>query len=106
MFSHEFTPIKFSLWFHTNRTEIEQQYLSEVGSVLEQVRRCFDCDGRGYHNCDLGHSHDCDPCDGSGKVTKEIDEVLQDYARNIYDIQVSKDREKVFNFLKEQSHAS
>lgn len=104
MFSHEFVPIKFTTWFQRNHAEIEQQYLSEAGPVLEQVRRCFDCDGKGSHECDLGHSHDCNRCDGTGKVMKEVDEVLQDYARKLYDAQVSRDREKVFEFLKEQNH--
>ena len=30
---------------------------------------CAYCHGDGVRECDMGHQHDCDYCDGTGKVT-------------------------------------
>jgi len=105
MFSLDMKPMKFFDWFLQNQDELSQQYLSQVGPIVSQTRRCHHCDGKGYHECDLGHEHECDPCDGEGTIEKEQDEVLQDFARNIYNTQVKSDYEKVNTFLKEQEHA-
>jgi len=105
MFSLDLRPIKFQDWFLQNRDEMSQQYHSLAGPLVTQTRRCHECDGKGHHECDLGFDHDCYHCDGEGTIEKEQDEVLEDFARKIYDAQVKSDYEKVKIFLKEQEHA-
>lgn len=34
----------------------------------EQSSTCAKCDGEGTIECDLGHDHDCDQCDGDGEM--------------------------------------
>lgn len=31
-----------------------------------KIRKCYDCDGEGERECDMGHTHKCDTCDGDG----------------------------------------
>lgn len=33
-------------------------------------RECSDCDGDGVTECDQGHEHNCEPCNGLGKIRK------------------------------------
>jgi len=106
MFSLEFTPVKFQYWYLQNKDWVASQHLIEHGIPASKERSCSDCDGDGYHQCDMGHSHGCEKCDGTGKTVKEADEVLEEYGRTLYNAQVKSDREKLVNFLKEQEHAS
>ena len=108
MFSHEFVPMNYHRWFLLNKVWVETQYRSEYGEPFDKDTRCSHCDGQGYAECDLGHSHDCEECDGEGKTTKSPGEVLEEYGWKLYREQVISDREKVNKFLKEQEqeHAS
>lgn len=31
-----------------------------------KIVNCLECEGKGYRECDLGHEHDCEECDGDG----------------------------------------
>jgi hypothetical protein len=104
MFSLEFTPVKFQNWYHLHKDWVASQHLATHGIPQSKERSCFACDGDGYHECDMGHSHDCGNCDGTGKIVKETDEVLEEYGRTLYNAQVKSDHEKVAKFLKEQEH--
>lgn len=104
MFSLEFTPIKFQEWYLRNAQWVQDQYHGEFGIPLEKDVRCGACDGKGYHECDMGHSHDCEYCDGEGKTIKTPDEALEEYGMKLYRIQIEWDRNKITKFLKEQEH--
>jgi hypothetical protein len=34
----------------------------------QKVTICSECEGEGYRECDLGHEHDCEDCDGNGVI--------------------------------------
>lgn len=105
MFSLEFTPIKFHTWYLQNTQWVQDQYHGEFGIPLDKDVQCGYCGGKGYHECDLGHSHDCEYCEGEGKTIKTPDEALEEYGMKLYKIQIERDRNKTIKFLKEQEHA-
>lgn len=39
-------------------------------STNSQRPKCETCSGTGSRECDLGHDHDCDKCDGDGRLGK------------------------------------
>ena len=39
---------------------------------LYDIRECNQCDGDGYQECDLGHEHDCEKCNGRGEIKGDI----------------------------------
>lgn len=43
----------------------------EVDRLWQTVEECYECSGRGWATCSMGHQHDCDDCDGEGDVTTE-----------------------------------
>lgn len=52
--------------------------LSKIKELLERIPKkhdfdikyneCFKCEGRGSQECNLGHEHDCETCDGEGEI--------------------------------------
>lgn len=106
MFSLNFTPIPFHRWMLENSEWIESQYRAEFGALLDKNTRCSYCDGQGYAECDLGHSHDCEECDGEGEFTKTPEDVLEEYGGKLYRAEIKKDHEKVSKFLKEREEES
>lgn len=106
MFSLEFTPTKFKIWYSQNAEWVRDQYHGEYGIPLEKDVRCGDCYGKGYHECDLGHSHNCERCDGEGKSIETPDEALEEYGLKLFRIQIEQDRSKITRFLKEQEDAT
>jgi hypothetical protein len=52
--------------------EWRDKMLEERGGI--DTSPCDDCEGGGMRECDMGHSHACQTCEGSGKInalTKE-----------------------------------
>lgn len=56
--------------------------LAEVAAIMlgdlakiPATAPCDRCGGKGYRECDIGHEHDCDSCDGAGhqKVQVPVD---------------------------------
>jgi hypothetical protein len=45
----------------------EWQKLPEVLEMFGTLNECSTCDGEGVHECECGHTHTCNACDGSGK---------------------------------------
>lgn len=91
MSSPNFVPMGFTLWFSINREQLEQEF--EVESPHEKVE-CSDCLGTGYVECNMCYEHDCEECDGHGK----IQETLRDYAMSQYDKNIAQDVERVKNY--------
>ncbi len=50
-------------------SKIEKQILTLTPMVDETVT-CIDCSGEGKEECNLGHDHECERCDGKGFVKK------------------------------------
>lgn len=50
-----------------NVADIERQF---IPNLIDDYEECIDCDGEGEQECDLGHMHDCDRCEGDGNVKK------------------------------------
>jgi excinuclease UvrABC ATPase subunit len=101
----KFEPIPFYIWFQENRADIEKEF----GPLSEnEVERCEECRGDGFIECNLGHEHECEECDGEGKRRLTGEQVLEDYAQDAYNAQVSKDMATVKRYLKEmeENHAS
>lgn len=53
-------------WVRIYRSELEDEYMKS--NPNETLIKCPDCHGQGYDTCDLGHDHDCETCQGDGKV--------------------------------------
>ena len=39
---------------------------------VEGETKCFECDGQGEKECDMGHDHECDECEGFGTLNTGI----------------------------------
>lgn len=101
----KFDPIPFHLWYAENKEDIH----NEFGALIsKEVETCEECTGAGYVECNLGHTHDCEECDGEGKRVLTEDEVWREYALDAYNDRVSKDIKAVKRYLKEmeEDHAS
>ena len=70
---------KFSDVFKTNMVageKVADLNLSDLKKFLDPFRTepkyskmlCIDCDGDGTLECDLGHDHECEDCNGEGEV--------------------------------------
>lgn len=46
--------------------------------LWEKMEECGPCGGDGYQECDMGHDHDCDDCDGKGEFLQDCDEAKED----------------------------
>ena len=57
---------------------------------------CSSCCGKGRHECDCGHEHECARCDGTGEVPKEID--ADDVLMKMYKEQFKHDEKLWFSF--------
>lgn len=108
MFSLNFTPISFSHWYLANEEYVKKEYTEKYGDpkTQEETGECPECNGDGYQDCDMGHSHDCEECDGTGKKDQTAEQILEEYAGDLYREQVRRDKEKVARFLKEQEHVN
>ena len=43
------------------------------GQLGYEIRfECPICDGSGYHECDLGHDHECEECGGNGSTQRRL----------------------------------
>lgn len=69
------------------RTERIIQYEDWAATLHEMDdrlwRECDDCDGEGATECNQGHEHTCDTCDGLGKIRKEAPVTQEDYLNHI-----------------------
>lgn len=43
----------------------------QIGEAFTEST-CHLCDGKGLRRCDLGHDHECDECEGTGKIRREV----------------------------------
>lgn len=44
------------------------EFIEKNVLMIPESQECSECDGDGYRECDLGHEHDCEICDGTGKI--------------------------------------
>ena len=47
--------------------ELEEEILGRT-PIVDETIDCYDCDGEGSEECNLGHSHNCNRCNGTGTV--------------------------------------
>ena len=86
----------YSYWKYHYLNNIVEKEDDEEETYCEG--ECPDCQGYGYQECDLGHEHDCEECNGTGKiqVTEKHDSVLN----QIYKQEVLKDIKKYCDYVK------
>lgn len=69
-------PTEFHPPIEIDIKELKQKLIEKtplVDEKKEEDKKCKECDGDGYLECDLGHEHDCHKCDGEGTVVcKEL----------------------------------
>jgi hypothetical protein len=49
----------------------------DVDALWQSMQECGECSGFGWRECNMGHEHDCDNCDGDGKIMDECEEASQ-----------------------------
>jgi RecJ-like exonuclease len=82
--------------------DLERQFVVLYGDAKKFPDKCDECGGKGYLECDLGHDHDCEECDGSGDAPDPVEQFMLDE----YHDQVEKDKKVFEKYKKEFSHAS
>ena len=82
------------------------QYLAKFGDPVPTERDCSDCvNGTRYEIVDYGDegsSYECGTCDGTGRIMKPDEEILEEYARTLYNRFVNEDYDKLQIFLNQQ----
>jgi hypothetical protein len=43
-------------------------FIEKNALMVPESEECFECGGVGGNECDLGHEHECEECNGSGKM--------------------------------------
>jgi hypothetical protein len=81
------TQLSYADWERVNRNSLEADY--QATEPDEREIRCETCYGKGFDECNLGHEHDCEDCDGTGKTTADC---YHDFAQDLYEMQWAKDR--------------
>ncbi len=71
--------LSYHEWVRIYRSELEDEYLKS--NPNETRIKCQECYGKGYETCDLGHDHDCETCDGEGKVQTDT---FEGYTSDLY----------------------
>ena len=104
----EFSPISFARWYHPSQRDwVEVQYIARFGNPVSTERRCYECYvGIRYtyeNDGDEVYSYECDACDGTGRMMKPTEEILEEYARTLYNKFVADDYAALNLFLKEQA---
>lgn len=66
-------------WVRIYRSELEDEY--RKSDPDETLVKCLECWGEGYETCDLGHTHDCEECDGEGTVQADT---FEQYTADLY----------------------
>ncbi len=94
-----YRPIPFSVWILDNREDLERQFEHLYGESKKFPAKCGECGGTGYQECDLGHDHDCEECDGSGDAPDPVEQFMLDE----YHDQVEKDAKVFENYTKQRS---
>lgn len=57
-------------------------HLTEITPKVPDEKDCYACNGVGYEECDLGHEHECDICNGDGsQVIDPIKMVTDKWAK-------------------------
>lgn len=74
-------------WVRIYRSELEDEY--RKSDPEETLIKCPDCYGRGYDTCDLGHDHDCEHCDGEGKVQADT---FEGFTAELYEAHCAKNK--------------
>ncbi len=57
-------------------SDLESQLVpTMIDEVIYETKemRCRNCRGRGEAECDMGHNHECDQCDGTGTIEGEVE---------------------------------
>lgn len=52
--------------------------IQEKAPKIKEQKECFQCDGEGGEECNLGHWHDCEYCDGKGSYDREDGKLIPD----------------------------
>lgn len=45
-----------------------QELINNLVPKIDETKACLYCDGEGFQECDLGHEHDCEQCEGQGFI--------------------------------------
>lgn len=61
---HKIIPKQSNCNILINIAELKKQL---VPVMVDETKKCTHCDGEGVLECDLGHNHDCDQCNGDGE---------------------------------------
>ena len=84
------TQLSYDQYVRIYREDLEHEY--HATDPDEREIDCPDCHGDGSQDCDLGHIHDCEACDGSGETTADS---FEDFAKDDYDFRWFRDKRRV-----------
>ena len=85
--------LSYHEWVRMYKSELEDEY--RKSDPDETLVKCSECYGRGYDTCDLGHEHDCEECDGEGKVQADT---FENYTADLYDTQLATDKQNLARY--------
>jgi len=88
-------PIPFHLWILENREDLKRAFDELEPKVSLFPDKCPECHGKGYEECDLGHEHDCEECDGSGNAPDRC----ENFMTSEYLAAVNHDKQKYARYV-------
>jgi len=94
MFSPK-SPIPFHLWILDNQDDLRREFDTMETPKPLYPGKCGECHGKGYQECDLGHEHDCEECDGSGNAPDRC----ENFMTSEYLAAVNHDKQKYARYV-------
>lgn len=100
----KYNAIPFSRWVQENESDLLKEF--DIVATPGQDDTCEKCGGLGFVQCDMGHEHECEDCEGDGKVTLTPEQLFQQYSRDEYDFRKAVDFKKwtEYNKFMEKEH--